>query len=233
MSKFTLYRADIDSPRLARALDRVPGVAVESDLSGDRRGDETPGASDSDATPTVEKEGGGLSGKVPLLDTDGISGAQSSTVKTYGVLGLGVSLITVGVATVSVWVYRQQSGSESESETPPATGVETDRPTAPGSVATESPADKPVSVVGPDAESDPEPSGRTEGDRSDIEWTTRDTTREAAPETEESDACAAGEVATETDPHPAESVDAAPLLGAAFLAVTGAVVRWLQTDDQR
>ena len=241
MGKFTLYRADVDSDRLARALGKVPGVAVASEQSGDRQANEPSAEPAGDETaPTVESEDdGGFREKLPVPDTDGIDGEQTSVVKTYGLLGLGVSMVMLGVATVGIWVYRRRKASDGESETPaPATGLDTGGPaTSPtGPVATEPAADESVSVVRPDEESEsaekPEPRGRTEGDRSDVEWMARDTTPAAEPAAGESDEFAPREAESETDSRPTESVDAAPLLGAAFLAVTGAVVKWLQADDQ-
>jgi len=256
MSKFTLYRADIDSARLARVLDKVPGVAVATEQSGDRRADETPGEPTDEAASTVETEDdSGLRERIPVPDTDTVDEEQSSVVRTYGLLGLGVSMVMLGFATVGIWVYLRRQGSEGEAETPPpATGLDADEPTAEtgpaasGLLTDETTTGRSetteLSVVRPDepasaeqATDEPEPDhrGRAEGDRSDIEWTTRDPTPAAEPSARESDEPEpeVGESdADEDEPRPTEPIDAAPLLGAAFLAVTGAVVKWLQADDQ-
>ncbi|MBX0286040.1 hypothetical protein EGH22_06855 [Halomicroarcula sp. F28] len=242
MSKFTLYRADIDSPRLARLVGKVPGIAV----GDEEQADEGP-ADDVTAPPGTAAESeddGGLRERVPVPDTD--IGDTKSVVKTYGLLGLGVSMVMLGIATVGIWVYRRRKGGDGESETPPpATGLDRDGPTVTPSTGetelstsgtsstsdTESSTPSP-SIVTPDESPEPEqePAGRTEGDRSDVEWETRDTTpaseRERGGEPDEQP-----EPETPDDePRPTESVDVAPLLGAAFLAVSGAVVKWLQAD---
>ncbi|PSP83690.1 hypothetical protein BRC96_07680 [Halobacteriales archaeon QS_6_64_34] len=182
MSTFTRYRVDVDSPRLARVLGKVPGIATE----GDRETDEE----------------------------------KASVVKTYGLLGLGISMMMLGIATVGIWVYLRRKGDGDESETPPpAAGLDTGEPAATGLSA---------------SETDERPHGRTEGDRSDVEWTTRDTTPESESATDDEPAVEdiTAPATDEAESRPTEPVDAAPLLGAAFLAVTGAVVKWLQAGDE-
>ncbi|MFC6756055.1 MULTISPECIES: hypothetical protein [Haloarcula] len=244
MSKFTLYRADVDSPRLARVLGKVPGIAV----GGEREADEVP--ADEETEPTATDEGdddGGLREKVPIPDTDIGDGEKRSVVKRYGLLGLGVSMVMLGVATVGIWVYRRRN-SDGESETPPpATGLDSGGPTpstdetelsTSGTESTPSTGETEPSpsIVRPDERDEPaqEPKGRTEGDRSDVEWEPRDTA--PAGEAETTDESAVDDSTgpeTDDEPRPTESVDAAPLLGAAFLAVSGAVVKWLQSGDER
>ena len=203
MSTFTRYRVDVDSPRLARVLGKVPGIATESDRETDEE--------------------------------------KASVVKTYGLLGLGISMVMLGIATVGIWVYLRRKGDGDESETPPpAAGLDTGEPAATGLSATETElsTSDPPSVVTPDEESasetDERPHGRTEGDRSDVEWTTRDTTPESEPATDDEPAVEdiTAPATDEAESRPTEPVDAAPLLGAAFLAVTGAVVKWLQAGDE-
>lgn len=245
MSKFTVYRADVDSPRLARVVGKLPGVAVANG--------EVPAAPTAEATAPESEDDGGLREKIPapgnVVDED-----KTSVVKTYGLLGLGVSMVMLGIATVGIWVYRRRKG-DTESETPPpTTGLEAEGPvTATPSPSTDASdtGSSDVSIVRPEEESDDEaaeaekPRGRTEGDRTDIEWSTRDTTASSAEESDEEpdepapDVTASGREdepapdvtasAGEDEPRPTESVDAAPLLGLAFLAASGAVVEWLQS----
>ena len=63
-----------------------------------------------------------------------------------------------------------------------------------------------------------------------MEWEPRDTTPASEPEI--TAAPDATEPKPDDDSRPTESVDAAPLLGAAFLAASGAVVKWLQAGDE-
>ncbi|WP_277540447.1 hypothetical protein [Haloarcula laminariae] len=235
MSKFTLYRADIDSPRVARVLGAVPGVAVGADEGAEA--DDEPGPP---TAPGGSDEDEGLRDRIPSPGTDIVGEGDASVVKTYGLLGLGVSMVALGIATVGIWVYRRQSGDESE--TPPPAEVDTGEtaPTAtpaPSTSGPESrvadtdpdPATPSPSIAQPDEK--PKPRGRAEGDRTDVEWEARDA--EPASEPETTDESAIQESAERGDgARPAESVDAAPLLGLAFLAASGAVVQWLQTGNE-
>jgi len=223
MSRFTVYRTDLDSPRLARALRSLPGVSVE--------GDGTTASDDGTAPPTDADDG-----TIPTPDID-VGG--DSLVRRYGLLGLGVSLIGLGVSTVGLWLYlRRRDDGESETP-PPADGVTgasmpgTPSPAEPDSVpdGTNARTDD-LSIVTPEAEAEPEsaPAGRTEGDRSDVEWTTKDRSAENESDETPSEPDAGADETSEDGP--GGSVDAAPLLGVAFVAVTGAVVRWLQSGDE-
>jgi len=247
MSKFTLYRADVDSARLERVLGRVPGVAVADEgaagEASDQPTDETAMAADEDD--------GGLGEKIPVADTDIVDEEKTSVVKTYGLLGLGVSMVMLGVATVGIWVYLRRKGGDEEAETPPpSTGLATDEtiPSPTESTTTETElstgdtetgaGSSDLSIAQSDEEADEpatEPRGRTEADHSDVEWTTRDTTPTERSTSDEADELPPDETelsADEDESRPTESVDAAPLLGAAFLALSGAVVKWLQSGDE-
>jgi len=257
MSRFTLYRADIDSPRLARALGKVPGVEV----GGDDETGETSGVANETAPPMApnesEPDDGGLREKVPVPETDIVDEETASVVKTYGLLGLGVSMVMLGIATVGIWVYLRRRGNGESETPPPTTGLDTGERTVtePSAFETDGePTTPSPSVVAPDEEpaaeaaegpasevdeemesgaaTDEEPHGRAEGDRTDVEWETRDTAPAPEPETAEQPDELAESETTEDETRPTESVDAAPLLGVAFLAVTGAVVKWLQGDTE-
>ncbi|MDS0281207.1 hypothetical protein [Haloarcula onubensis] len=251
MSKFTLYRADVDSPRLARVLGKVPGVAVGGEQAASEReahrasersrgdGEEPRDAPDEPAAPGAsdESEDDGLRETVPVPETDADA---KSAVKTYGLLGLGVSMVALGIATVGIWVYRRRTG-DGESETPPpSTGLDADATVspAPSTATDETESDTVLSRPGEQSDEEAEPErGRIEGDRTDVEWTTRDTTPDEEPEAtpSELEPSAPGPAepsADEDRARPTESVDAAPLLGAAFLALSGAVVKWLQSGGE-
>lgn len=247
MSKFTLYRVDVDSPRLARMLGTVPGVAVEDERADDRGAKGAPSRPAGEATPpAASDEDGGLRAKIPVPGSDVADAEKASLVKRYGLLGLGVSMVMLGIATVGIWIYMRRTGSGDESETPPpATELDTGgtgSPVAETEPEPSTPAPAGDEADGPSedrsaAEPDVEPHGRAEGDRTDIEWTTREPTPNSEPVTpdepsvEDSTAPVADE-ADGDDERPTEPVDAAPLLGAAFLAVTGAVVKWLQAGEE-
>ena len=243
MGRFTIYRADVESPRLARAVAKVPGVAVTGDDGAVR-------ATDDGTAPPTAPEGSGDDGrreKVPVPKTDVVDAEKTSTVRTYGLLGLGVSMVVLGIAAVGIWAYRRRKGDGDESGTPPVGGAAGGPPaaTTPSAVGSERSATEPsmaetgastpaLSTARPaePADGGTEPSGRAEGDHTDIEWTTRDTTP-AAPSAGESNEPTAGATepdAGEDESRPTGAVDAAPLLGAAFLALSGAVIKWLRTD---
>jgi len=228
MRSITVYRVTVSSDRLARVVGAVPGLAVETAASEE---------SDEAGAPAPDEGDDGLRERVPLPEE-----GAASAVKRYGLLGLGASMIALGIATVGLWVYRRRK-SDSDETPPPASEVGTVEPSpspgpkpATGEIdETEpSPDETELSIVTPDDEEGP-PFGRTE-DRSDVEWTTRDRT-ETADEGETVDGTEQGATAEEPEPsddetsRPGESVDVAPLLGVAFVAVSGAVVRWLQGDE--
>lgn len=242
MGRYTLYRADVDSAVAARVLGSVPGVEIEGDRD-EREQEPADGREHETATTT---EDGGLRAVIPETE---VVDADVSAVRTYGLLGAGVSLILLGVATVGIWLYRRRGGDGETSETPPPTTElgaaagetsETEIPAPSGEP--EPPGGEPADDEGESAAEPPEPKGRTE-DRSDVEWTTRDraATDESETATDESEAAAdkleaaadESETAAGSDNQPpTEPVDAAPLLGVAFIAVTGAVVRWMQGNDE-
>ena len=177
MSRFTVYRADIDSPRLVRALRSLPGVSVADDgtTATDDGTDPSAGATDD--------------GTIPTPDVDIGGGGDDSLARRYGLLGLGASLIVLGVSTVGIWLYLRRR-SDGESETPPPategpmgeTTASESPPPEPAATSAEpdAPADETdaptadLSIVTPEAEPDTEdesgpesePAGRTEGGRS-------------------------------------------------------------------
>ncbi|MDS0277305.1 hypothetical protein NDI85_05835 [Halomicroarcula sp. S1AR25-4] len=251
MGDYTILRVDVDAGVVARVLDAVPGVAVAEAEASTVADEAVAGTAPAGSRgTTAETECG------PDADT-GTEAEAPSALREWGLLGVGVSLVLLGIATVGIWWYRRRDGGDDESlaggETPPPT-TKVDRPTAgsagggttaagPSSATTE--GDEAEETPAPDDSAtareesvastvldeeptpeDAEPNGRTE-DRSNVEWATKDA-RDRQTESESGDA----ETADEPTPRPGGSVDVAPLLGVAFLAVSGAVVRWIQ-DDRR
>lgn len=272
MSRYTFLRVEVDSDVVERVLGLTPGVEVVETLDGERDGDDTPPTSSVD---------GPLAGMRPSGDTLD----EGSAVREYGLLGVGIAFVTLGIATVGIWWYRRRSGDESsdesgESETPPpATEFE-----SPGEPSTPAPADvgggpgdddtddetdagadvdaetDELNLVldrdeedggtgaemddddsetdeartdDGDTDTDAEPAGRSE-DREDVEWEPKwsDSPPEPSIDTAEVED---GDDDTEDidEPRSGESVDAAPLLGIAFIAVTGALVRWAKGESDR
>jgi len=201
MGRYTFLRLEVDSDVVSRVLGPLPGVEVadEGRLAGDerrekeeRRPTETDDASESPppaAWAAEESEDGILDRVKP--DEECIDEEKTSTVRTYGLLGAGVSFILLGVATIGIWWYKRRQGGETTgSETPPpATGLgatdavaeteplgtePSETASSPGVTERDEPAvERPSESQESPAAHTSEPAGRTE-DREDIEWTTRD-----------------------------------------------------------
>ena len=251
MSDFTALRVSIESDAVATALDALPGISVVN--PGDRpdsgRVDLLPGGDTDDSSESSDTPGGVT--ETPFEPEEGAPPAW----REYALLGVGAALVTVGIATVGIWWYRRRSGDGTDEWSPEAgeTPAPIDPETADGSTADAgTPSDAEMidperaaidddervptdddddtdgqTVLGdemPDV--DAEPPSRSE-DRDDVEWTTR--TDPVSPEPDEPDVESATESdASEPAADPRDQIDVAPLLGVAFLAVSGAVVRWVQ-----
>ena len=243
MSRYTFLRVEVDSGVVKRILDATPGVDVVDDADA-----EPPDHTSADRTDDTEPlaEAGGFSEKLPDED---------SAVRQYGLLGVGVSFVLLGVATVGIWWYRRRGGAdETDEHTEFESAVETptsgldelsaDEPSRSESSASApaSETDDDLTLTAPssgdeadteavgrteDDESDAEPVDRTE-DRDEVEWTTKQTD-EPEPTADEDSEASEPTPDTRTD----GSVDVAPLLGVAFVAISGAVVRWLQGEDEQ
>jgi len=251
MRSITVLRVEADSGVVGRALGKLPGVEVVETLPVE---EPEPAATDDGSPPSPpvdesEASDGLLSGVAPDTDlgesvppsTGGDEGAPSM-VRQYGLLGAGVTLVLAGLASVGVWVYQRRGGDGAETP-PPSASVEPEpRVGETPSPSGETDEAEPVSpVTESTAEEREQPAGRVEGDRSDVEWTTRDRVETRT----EFDADTGAETASETDaempdqgddvepgePRPGESMDPAPLLGVAFIALSGALVRWLRSGD--
>lgn len=242
MSDFTVLRVSIESDAVATALDALPGISVVE--PGERpdgdRVDVPPERDTEDSANPSETPGDAI--ESPLEPDDDVTPAW----REYGLLGVGASLVLLGVATVGIWWYRRRTGDETDewtadseapapidpgtAERPPA-DVETPSlddggQTEPTASATADDSSDGQTVLGDEMpKPQKEPPGRSE-DR-DVEWTTR--TESSAPEPDEPDTESASESDdSDTAVDPRDQVDVAPLLGIAFLAVSGAVVRWVQ-----
>ena len=243
MSRYTFLRVEVDSGVVKRILDATPGVDVVDDADA-----EPPDHTSADRTDDTEPlaEAGGFSEKLPDED---------SAVRQYGLLGVGVSFVLLGVATVGIWWYRRRGGAdETDEHTEFESAVETptsglDELSADEPSRSESSASAPASETDDDLtltapssgdEADTEAVGRTEDDEADteavgrtedrdeVEWTTKQTD-EPEPTADEDSEASEPTPDTRTD----GSVDVAPLLGVAFVAISGAVVRWLQGEDEQ
>lgn len=261
MSSYTFLRVEVDSSVVERVLGLTPGVEVVDEFDTDS-GERAP--SDERERPTDQRtEDPDDDGLVSRATPDGDLLEEESAVRKYGLLGVGLSFIMLGFATIGIWWYRRHNSggseeTESDTEFEPSTetrttavttettAVEHERPSSPTETdETAETDDESLSIVRPSDDSDTaedagedgedavetdEAPGRTD-DRDDVEWTTkwdqkpRESTEE--PESVEPDAGP-----DEPSPRTTESVDVAPLLGVAFIAISGAIVRWLQGGDQ-
>lgn len=255
MSRYTFLRVEVDSDIVERVLGLTPGVEVVETLDGGRNdapspmgesGDEQSGDEQYGSEP-AEGDGSSALGAVP---PDGEMLEEGSALREYGLLGVGASFVMLGIATVGIWWYRRRtSGGSVDAETPPpATAFESpDEPATPApstGPSTDDPSEqaseRPDSLSldldedADEAEDDAadstatEPASRREK-REDVEWAPKWSDSPPEPSIDADDDEPAAE-----DPdasRPGESIDAAPLLGIAFVAVTGAIVRWAQGDD--
>lgn len=265
MSRVTFLRVAADSDVVERVLGLTPGVEVVETLDGER--DDTPSAS------SLEGPSDGQ-GDRPSGETLG----EGSTVREYGLLGVGIAFVTLGIATVGIWWYRRRSGDESSEgptegsgdvETPPpATEFESpSKPTTaaadtgggPGDGDTDDETDEGADdgteteelnlVLDSDKEegrteaeidddSQTDEAGTGDGDtdaglasrteeRDDVEWEPKLSGSPPEPSPDTGDDESADDGAEDADePRAGDSVDAAPLLGIAFITITGALVRW-------
>ena len=300
MSRFTILRVEVDSDVVERMLDLTPGVEVvegfddaedlgprdDADSIRDEVGSTHDGPADDD------------DGLLENATPDGDLLDEGSPIREYGLLGVGVSFVMLGIATVGIWWYRRRQSdetpdeefggatdtgpttfetthrgpSESPVDTDTGTGtvLDTDDDTAettdsdstPEPTATDTAQETPsstdedsLSIVRPEetdtddgtnedeatetADSDEDAPTEDESDdhatrsedREDTEWTTKWDTSPAEPESDDDDTETASEAEEPTRPA-SDSVDVAPLLGVAFLAVSGAVARWVKGGDQ-
>lgn len=227
MGSYTFLRVEVDADILERMLDPLPGVEVVESASEGQDDAQSDGPAKR-ATDEPEAEDDGLIGAVPEPELPD----SGSPLREYGLLGVGVSLVMLGVATVGIWWYRRRNADESpEAETPPpATTVDGDSDTpSPDTTPSPSPSMEPT-----DSSTVLDETDESEGDDADIEWTTRggseptEPAESAGPEPTDSDD---EPVPTADNRQPSESVDVAPLLGVAFIAASGAIVRWIQGTE--
>lgn len=273
MSRFTVLRVEVDSDVVERVLGLTPGVEVVEGFDAATEGRTPPagepdtGDSDDEREP-ADGEQADDAGRPAGATPDGDLADGGSLLREYGLLGVGVSFVMLGIATVGIWWYRRrQRGTddgeygpapeptafETHERTPretPSTPTETDDESTP-----EETEDRSLSIVSPDdgdgeaEEGDDESAASDDetvadddasdgpADRDDVEWTTKWDSGESDAETAERDVdedadADADEAVDREGPRASESVDVAPLLGVAFIAVSGAVARWVSGDEQ-
>lgn len=257
MANYTFLRVEVDSSAVERILGLTPGVEVVDEFDADT-GERAPTDERERTTDRPAEVPSDDDGLVSRATPDGDLLEEESAVRKYGLLGVGISFIMLGFATVGIWWYRRRNSGEEVTEgdtefepptetrttavTTETTAVEHERPSSPTETdETADEDDESLSIVSPTDDSDTEedveadteetvetadePAGRTD-DRDDVEWTTKweQKPRESTEEPESADA-------DEPSPRTSESVDVAPLLGVAFIAISGAIVRWLQGDQ--
>jgi len=220
----TFLEVEVERDTVATVLDAVPGVAVVDDATAGS----TPAPAESDG---AETSGPGLTDRLRSLW------------RQWGLLGTGLSLIALGVATAGLWWYRRRNvagtdeeasewATESPSETPPPAEPTVDTP---------SPTDTDFErkAAAEDADDTPTPGTQetalaTEMPQTEPEYRRQDTGRDTEPAgAAESATVAADETEpteTDADERPAAKIDPAPLLGAAFLILSSALGRWATRD---
>lgn len=240
----TFLEVEVERDAVASVLDAVPGVAVVDDATAVS----TPPPTGPDSADESQPDGPGLTERL------------GSLWRQWGLLGTGLTLIGLGVATAGLWWYRRRNadrpGSESTDEyasewatdspgeTPPPTESTVDTP-SPIDSGFEPSASEDDAEDTPAADTDDTPTPGTretalasEATPTESEDRQRDTGLETAQsdvagfETE-TDAFGEDETAadeTDTDERPEAKIDPAPLLGAAFLILSSAIGRWTTRD---
>jgi len=224
----TFLEVEVERDTVASVLDAVPGVAVVDDATDVS----TPAPAESDG---AESSGPGLTDRLRSLW------------RQWGLLGTGLSLIALGVATAGLWWYRRRNAAptdqdasewatESPGETPPPaeptvdtpSPTDTDfEPTAAAEDAddTSTPGTQETALATEMPQTEPgyrrqDSGGDTEPAGAAESATETDTLEQAETEPSETDA----------DERPEEKIDPAPLLGAAFLILSSALGRWATRD---
>jgi len=223
MSDGIVLRLAVDSDALSAVLDRLPGVAVVDEPAEAATTDET----DDGAPPSAE---------------EAEPGRLAALVGEWGLLGLGVGLAALGVATAALWWTRRGAEDDTSEVEPggadeggPATTVlDAGDDGAPDDTAADGPADSEERGVDPGPPS-PEPTTTDSGDHTErsTRVDSRSLDRSGERESEEGESgLDERDSGADEDVIRRGDVDPAPLVGAAFLAVVGVVVRWLGGDEE-
>ena len=251
MSEYTVVRIDVDADIVRRAARAVPGIEVPVEFDPDtKRVTPFPGETDAtadDADAPADTDDTGQSGRIRAL------------IREYGLLAAGVAMVGAGVATAGLWWYRRRNrddGSATDEAFERSDWAEPDSAavTAADRLGGSEPVPNPDGVPAEQSDDDPtstelgtstagtvaDEDDRTEADRA--ESPTRAPAAEPASDTaadaptEQQGTGQAIDTEDETPDGPAlggenGGLDRAPLLGVGFLALSGAVVRWLQRES--
>ncbi|MFB6223935.1 MAG: hypothetical protein ABEH86_09740 [Haloarcula sp.] len=210
----TLREIEVERDAVASVLDAVPGVAVVDDAARDSS---VPTRAESPAEETGD-------------DGSGLADRLASLWRQWGLLGTGLTLVALGAATIGLWWYRRRSTDEPAGESVATHGGDWDT----DSTAETSPADSVAETSSPTPDDSRGDTHRPETRRTEL---ATDATHSQSDEsqrhavtdefpTTEPDAREA-ETATE---RPETTIDPAPILGVAFLILTGALGRWATSD---
>lgn len=228
----TFLEVEVERDTVASVLDAVPGVAAVDDATAGS----TPAPAESDGT---DDSGPGLTDRIKSLW------------RQWGLLGMGLSLIALGMATAGLWWYRRRKAAgtdedasewatESPGETPPPAepAVETPSPTdtvestAAAEDTDETPAPGPQETALATETPPTEPGYRRQDTEADTEPASvaGSATETDALEQEETEHDETQSAETDADERPEAKIDPAPLLGAAFLVLSSALGRWATRD---
>jgi hypothetical protein len=259
MSRFTVLRVEVDSDAVERVLGLTPGVEVVEGFDAATQGRTPPAGEPDTGDSDDEREPADDAGPPTGATSDG--GSRLREYGPLGV-GVSFVMLGIAIAGIWWYRRRQRGTDDGEygpapeptafethERTPretPSTPTETDdEPTL------EETEDRSLSIVSPDdgdgeaeegddesAASDDETVAADDAndgpaDRDDVEWTTKRDSGEPDAGTAERDADEDADGAVDREgPRASASVDVAPLLGVAFIAVSGAVARWVSGDEQ-
>lgn len=233
MGEYTFLEVQVDRDGVAAVLDAIPGVAAVDDLDTGAEGtterSAKPAGSAADNGTGDDTETPAGTDRPSAESEPGTRDRIASLWREWGLLGVGLSMVALGTAVAGLWWYRRRGSDEEEMEEKwdADSGIDTPAPTTTdGTTLGDEVAGTPVDETDGTAE----PAG---------DLGEREREQSAAAATTPSER-ADERSRTDTDSEPdrdaeSGSIDAAPLLGLAFLVATSALRRWLRrdADDRR